>query len=178
MGKRAQQLNYREYKMKDVIEIEVFKPVPGTNGKYQVTNLGRILSLNSDKFLKFQSDKDGYQIASFKVNDVFKTMKVHRIVAAEFCEGYKEGLEVNHLDAIRENNRATNLEWATRLENMKHAWESYSKGGKRALSPYRKKYIARVAKVKELDRQGICVQEIASMLKFTRSKVYYYLKKC
>ena len=48
-----------------------------------------------------------------------KTKLVHRMVALAFCEGYQEGLCVNHIDAIRTNNNAENLEWVTYKENIR-----------------------------------------------------------
>ena len=43
---------------------------------------------------------------------------VHRMVAKAFCNGYKNGLTVNHIDGNRLNNNASNLEWVTHKENM------------------------------------------------------------
>lgn len=43
---------------------------------------------------------------------------VHRLVAKEFCQGFQEGLTVNHIDGNRLNNNASNLEWVTHKENM------------------------------------------------------------
>ncbi|MHB0800506.1 HNH endonuclease [Bacillus thuringiensis] len=44
---------------------------------------------------------------------------VHRLVAKHFCKGYKEKLDVNHMDADRLNNKAENLEWMSRIENIR-----------------------------------------------------------
>lgn len=43
---------------------------------------------------------------------------MHRLVAEAFCEGYSEELQVNHIDANRLNNHASNLEWVTAKENI------------------------------------------------------------
>jgi len=48
-------------------------------------------------------------------------MRLHRVVARAFVEGYKEELVVNHLDGNKANNRADNLEWCTQKENEAHA---------------------------------------------------------
>ena len=45
---------------------------------------------------------------------------MHRTVAIHFI-GYREGLEVNHIDGNKGNNRVDNLEWVTRSENQIHA---------------------------------------------------------
>lgn len=45
---------------------------------------------------------------------------VHRLVASAFVEGYEEGKVVNHIDCNPSNNRASNLEWLTQAENLRH----------------------------------------------------------
>ncbi len=47
---------------------------------------------------------------------------VHRMVALEFCDGYADGLVVNHKNGKRTDNRAENLEWVTQSENNAHAF--------------------------------------------------------
>ncbi len=48
-------------------------------------------------------------------------MRVHRLVCQAFHGPPETGQEVNHLDGVKTNNSAQNLEWATRSENLKHA---------------------------------------------------------
>ena len=45
---------------------------------------------------------------------------VHRLVASAFIEGYEEGKVVNHIDCNPSNNQASNLEWLTQAENLRH----------------------------------------------------------
>ena len=49
---------------------------------------------------------------------------IHRLVADTFYDGDHQGLEVNHIDGDKKNNCIWNLEWCTREENIKHAWEN------------------------------------------------------
>lgn len=46
-----------------------------------------------------------------------------RLVAMTWCEGYKEGLTVNHINGNPMDNRAENLEWITRAENIRHGFK-------------------------------------------------------
>ena len=46
---------------------------------------------------------------------------VHALVAIFFIAPFREGLEVNHKDGDKQNNRADNLEWVTHSANVKHA---------------------------------------------------------
>lgn len=80
--------------------------------KYECFLPGRVLK-------PFISKATGYFQVSLSGKD---RQSVHRLVAMEFCEGYEEGLVVNHLNGIRTDNRATNLEWTTQQGNNLHAF--------------------------------------------------------
>lgn len=117
---------------------EEWKDIIGYESIYQASNLGRIRSLDREvynngnktlckvkgKILKPNKDKGGYQYVGL-VKDKIKTtsIKVHKLIALIFCEGYAEGLEVNHKDGIRDNNIYTNLEWVTRSQNIRDTFK-------------------------------------------------------
>ena len=101
---------------------EIWKDIEGYENYYQISNLGNIKNKKTNK-IKSQSDINsvGYKrITLYK--PVNKRFFVHRLVAYHFCDGYKEGLVVNHKDGNKQNNICTNLEWVTRSENDKHAY--------------------------------------------------------
>lgn len=110
--------------MKDII----WKPIIGFEGCYEVSNAGQIKSLKHNNkadgvILKQQTVNSGYNVISLQLNRKRRVLTVHRIVAIAFF-GYKEGLEINHKNGIKTDNRVDNLEWCTRSYNQKHIFFS------------------------------------------------------
>lgn len=97
-------------------ENEIFVDIEGYEGLYQVSNLGRVKSLNynhtnQEKIIKFGENKDGYLLVSLCKNGKSKTCKVHRLVANAFLENLNNLPQVNHIDENKTNNIVSNLEW-------------------------------------------------------------------
>jgi len=114
-------------------DIEIWKPIPGFESAYEVSNMGRVKSLprlviagccsgiKAGRFLRHRIVGAGYcQLVLFK-NGIRLTKYVHVLVAEMFCEKKPGHIEVNHLDTDKTNNVASNLEWSTRLQNLRHA---------------------------------------------------------
>lgn len=90
-------------------------------GVYQVSNSGKIKIIKTNCIMKKHINNSGYEYVQLS-NDKYKNKKrkywvVHQLVAHMFCNGYKNGLEVDHLNTIRTDNRAENLSWKTIKEN-------------------------------------------------------------
>ena len=113
---------------------EHWHPIQGWNGLYEVSNLGRIKSLqrqiaagprkyvSRERIMKQRSDKDGYQLVDLHNQGNVVTFKVHRLVAEAFIENPQEKPQVNHKDGNRANNLLQNLEWVTDSENKYHRY--------------------------------------------------------
>lgn len=102
---------------------EIWKDIEGYEGLYQVSNLGRIKSLEryvwnrfsyilvKERILKQSNDKYGYCIISLNKNNKGKVFKVHRLVAQAFIPNSLNAPQVNHKDEDKKNNYVDNLEW-------------------------------------------------------------------
>ena len=101
------------------METEILKDIPGYEGFYMASNLGRIYSVRSKKFLS-ASKKCQYPMVGLYVNGKGKTYSVHRLVALTFIPNPENKPHVNHKDLDHFNNRVENLEWVTRDENYAH----------------------------------------------------------
>lgn len=153
--------------------IEVWKAVSDYEGSYEVSDQGRVRSLDRivfrgdhkilrhGKILKPNQDKDGYlQIALFK-NGVKKAKKVHRLVAFSFNKNVENKKQVNHLNLDKADNRSSNLEWCTSKENYTHAAHH---GLHHALSNSTKAHklnIDKVYEIKELHARKWLYKDIA-----------------
>jgi hypothetical protein len=67
--------------------------------------------------------KNGYCFAGLSNEGKKKWLSVHRLVAINFVDNLENKREVNHKDGDKLNNKAENLEWSTRLDNIRHSIE-------------------------------------------------------
>lgn len=104
---------------------EIWKQIEGGYEEYQVSNFGQIKSLKSknEKILHLDKDRHGYMNVRLCKNGTRKRFKVHRLVAMAFIENPNRFPEINHKDGNKENNFVENLEWVTRSQNIKHAFD-------------------------------------------------------
>ena len=99
---------------------EVFIPIIGFEDYYEVSNLGRIKSIKSNIIRKVFLDKDGYECITLKIKKNSYPKKIHRLVALNFISN-NNNLVVNHINGIKTDNKLSNLELVTILENNLHA---------------------------------------------------------
>lgn len=106
---------------------EIWKDIKGYEGYYQVSNFGKIKSLQfnnrtthflkREKILKMSSNKAGYQQVALYKNKTKKIVLVHRLVMEAFMQNPNNLEMVNHKDENPKNNIVTNLEWCSRKYN-------------------------------------------------------------
>lgn len=142
--------------------MEIWKNIQGYEGRYQVSNMGRIKSLSrkvwngktyfwtSERILRPGIDRDGYRLVNLSKNGKAKTEKVHRLVAKTFIPNPENKEAVNHIDEDPSNNKLENLEWATVSENNNHGWHN-KRSSKSRSKP-----------ILQLNLDGECLQEYKS----------------
>ena len=126
---------------------EKWRPVVGYEGLYEISNLGRVKSVErtmpytfrtksgelrdshyhvSEKILKQGRRIDGYADVSLSRNGVTILHCVHRLLAEAWVPNPNHYKYVNHIDLDKTNNSLNNLEWISNSGNVNHAVERYS----------------------------------------------------
>ena len=115
------------------IDMETWKDIPGYEGFYQASNLGRFRSLDCERTTKngFQKVHRGHILHTYIANDDYlminltdnkgrKAFKAHRIIASLFVPNPLNLQIVNHKNENKHDNRADNLEWCTNRYNLRY----------------------------------------------------------
>jgi hypothetical protein len=118
--------------------MENWKDIPGYEGRYQVSDLGRVKAperrvrfvskagreasrVRAEKLMATQIQNNGYLLVHLMMGEHRKACTVHRLVAQSFLPNPDALPEVNHKDGIKTNCRVDNLEWSSRVDNKLHA---------------------------------------------------------
>lgn len=138
---------------------EEWKTINGT--KYQISNHGRVKG-PADNLLTPWNDK-GYMRVGIVYGEKRKIKRVHCLVAEAFIgKSEIEGVEINHIDGIRTNNRVENIEYVTHQENIDHAKRTGLLDSKTGERHYRAKLTAaQVAEIRSQLSSGKTSIEIA-----------------
>lgn len=117
--------------------MEIWKDIKGYEGIYQVSNYGKVKSLDraiwmeinncfgkfKSNLLKQENGANGYPKVVLCKNNLPKTYLVHRLITIAFIPNPYNKPEVNHKNGIKIDNRLENLEWVTLSENHTHAYK-------------------------------------------------------
>ena len=125
---------------------EIWKPVRNYEGLYEVSNMGRVKSLERtvrigrgyrivpEKILKAEKNNHGYLQLHLYREGKRKLCRIHRLVAIAFLENHNNLPEVNHKDENKQNNCVENLEWCSRSYNNTYN-DKAKKAGKKISKP-------------------------------------------
>lgn len=159
---------------------EIWKDIPGFEGKYQASNQGRIRSLDRvydrrNRFgtvysckkkgrvlaLKYSANNAGYISVSIGAGTY---RMLHRLVAMAFHGTPKIGQVVNHKNGVKTDNRAENLEWVSQRNNCVHSRIQLGHRGKKLT-------IDQVKQIIVLSNSGMMTKDIAQKFRITRHGV-------
>ena len=149
--------------------MEEWRDFEGYEGYYQISGDGRVRSIDrvvigadgktyhyKSRILKQVKARDGYMAVQLFRDSRCKTYKIHRMVALTFIPNPNNKPEVNHIDGDKSNNHASNLEWCTRSENIKHAVDHGLNSPIKAIEATKKK-------VEQIDSEGNTVKRWDTM---------------
>lgn len=111
----------------------IVKNIMGYEGLYLIDSLGNVVScprqqgsrfVNQYKILGTKVNRLGYKEVALSKGGKTKTVLLHRLIAKHFVENPDNLPCVNHINGIKSDNRIENLEWCTRSQNTKHAYEN------------------------------------------------------
>lgn len=151
---------------------EIFKPIKGFEGLYEISNHGRVYSVvrkserkrqggetflrsEGGKFLSQSFDSHGYLHVCLYNNRLKKQKCIHRLVAETFITNKNNKPQVNHIDGNKENNHVDNLEWVTSSEDAIHSERVLGRQrGHRILCP------EKVREIRKLRAGGMLMKDI------------------
>lgn len=142
---------------------EIWAPVIGYNGLYEVSNYGRVRSYSNYRFGRRKEPRLmklgtnlGYAIVGIRKNGKYRAEKVHRLVAQAFIPNPNNYPEIDHINTIRNDNHVSNLRWCDHKTNCNNP------NSRKKMCEKRKKVA--VAQVKD----GVTISRFNSILEASR----------
>lgn len=156
--------------------VEEWKDIKNYEGLYQISNWGRVKSLEKlvnasnqcgkkhlrpvkERILKARVNKWGYYEVTLSKNSKTKTFRVNRLVAITFIPNPNNYPVVNHINGIKKDNSVENLEWCTYSENLKHAFRTGLKKPTAPMKGKRGKELVHSKEVIQYDLKGNLIRE-------------------
>lgn len=182
---------------------EIWKDIPGFEGHYQASNLGKLRSLDRSHFFTtrhktkgFRKIKgreirpkfcaaNGYWMISLSKGGKIYYNTLHKVVALTFLIKPEGKYEINHKDGVKINNHIENLEWVTSSENRKHAFKMGLQDKTIAAAKARCGMKAsnvrfnnsQIKKIREENKNGLSLRKLAIKYKCGKSTIFGIVKR-
>ena len=146
---------------------------------YEISDRGDVRNTRTNKILGRRIDKDGYRLVQLYNSGVGHNHKVHRLVAETFIGRDPDRDQVNHLNGNKEDNRVENLQWCTRSENTRHAYNElqFRANISSAIKAHTKLDERKIREIIRLREEGVSVKEIAERYNVSIYSIYRVSKK-
>lgn len=171
----------------------IVKNLLGYEGLYLIDSLGNIVScprqngsrfVNQYKILGTKTNKFGYKEVALSKDGKTKTVLLHRLIAIHFVDNPHNLPCVNHKNGIKTDNRIENLEWCTKSQNTKHAYDNnlggfrdYANEGIRAMNQYTQYVLVRLISPNGSELQFDSARSAAEYLGTTKDEVTRAIRK-
>lgn len=150
---------------------EIWKPVRNYEGKYMVSNLGNVKSLNYNRtgeegILRAGKRKDGYLYVNLCKEGIMKTYQIHRLVAESFLPNPNNLPCVNHKNELKADNRLENLEYCSYSYNNTYNGRA-KKAGKKIAEKQRGRKQSEETKKKigeKLSKPVIAINKVSGLI--------------
>lgn len=166
-----------------------FKDIKGWEDKYEISDTGIVISKARTRKgkrgcdlrmprreMKHNNNHNGYATIALCQNSKTKRSFVHRLVYETFVTEIPAGMQINHINGIKTDNRISNLELTTPLENTRHAWRTgLSKkrlGEKCSTSKLTEENVKTIRQLAQTGSQQI---DIAKQFKVHYTNIHYIL---
>lgn len=163
-----------------IVMTEIWKDIAGYEGYYQISNFGRVKSLQTkayshakkcavvvlrEKILKPYPNTDKYLLVDLNKDGKRNCQKVHRLVAKAFIPNENDYPQVNHKDENKQNNCVENLEWCTCQYNTTYGT------AKLRMAQKQMKKVIQISETGEIIRKWNSIKEAAEDLSVTRDTI-------
>lgn len=149
-----------------------YASVPGFEDRYIISRNGEVVNKTSGKKLKILTRNNGYPHVAL-YDGRMRMRRLHRLVAKAFIPNPMNYSDVNHIDGDKMNNAVSNLEWCSRSQNIKHAYETGLRPRIFSGSRSPKLSTDEIKRVKELLEGGMKPEKIAKMFNVSRTIISY-----
>lgn len=168
------------------MENEIWKDIKGFEGRYQISNLGNVKSLNYGnhgyaKNLVPKINNQGYKWVELVSAKGKKCFLIHRLVAKAFIDNPFNYPIINHKDENPLNCKIDNLEWCTVAYNNKYSRDRHFKEKPKKENDYKRKYKKYTfIKINQVDLSGGFIKQWKNLAEIRREKNYHStsIKEC